>query len=262
MKDKKILIYLSMVFVFTLTLFMLFRNNTQSFKRLSASVSPEEEKNIIIEKSKLYINDNISKFDGDSVITLNDLILNGYLTNQEIEDVTYDLYDKETRIFFTVKDSNIEDIYLKDELFSKIFKCMDICYINDNNYIYYNNDLYQILRVDSNGNIYITNNEIKNINYKDIDIVLRNKINELDRKIGDSVDIINSSDISNSNFIKIEKDILVSSSTGYKIYDINLNEIKDVDVDNVDIMFVIKLANTLNYKMGDGTKFNPYIISE
>ena len=50
MKDKKIFMYLSMAFIFALALFMLFKTNTQSFKRLSAAVSPEEEKNIILQK--------------------------------------------------------------------------------------------------------------------------------------------------------------------------------------------------------------------
>jgi len=176
MKNKKLLLYLSVACVFAVTLFMLFRANTQSFKRLTASVSPEEEKNIIIEKSKLYISDNIDNFDGESEILLRDLINNNYLTEEEKNDVTRDLYDEDTRIFFTVKNSRIEDVYLKDELFSKIFKCNDICYINENNYIYYNNDTYQILKVDSNGNIYITNNEYKEISTKDINSILRNNI--------------------------------------------------------------------------------------
>ena len=133
MKDKKALVYVFMAFVFALALFMLFRTNTQSFKRLNAAVSPEEEKNIIIEKAKQYIMDNIEKFDGDSEILLRDLIVNEYLTDEETEEVTKDLYDEDTRIFFTVKKSKIEDIYLKDELFSKLFVCSNICYINDEN---------------------------------------------------------------------------------------------------------------------------------
>lgn len=260
MKDKKIFSYLSVAFVFALALFMLFRTNTQSFKRLTASVSPEEEKNIIIEKSKQYINDNISNYDGESEILLRDLINNNYLTEEEKKDVTNDLYDEDTRIFFTVKNSQIVDIYLKSELFSKLFKCSDICYINENNYIYYDNDTYQIIKIDSNGNIYITNNEIKEINTKDIDNILKNKYNELDKKISNTIDLISQSDINNS-FINPERDILVSSSTGYKIYSID-NTTRDIDIDRADAIFVIKLLNTVNYKLGDGSKFNPYVVTE
>jgi len=261
MKNKKLLLYLSVACVFAVTLFMLFRANTQSFKRLTASVSPEEEKNIIIEKSKLYISDNIDNFDGESEILLRDLINNNYLTEEEKNDVTRDLYDEDTRIFFTVKNSRIEDVYLKDELFSKIFKCNDICYINENNYIYYNNDTYQILKVDSNGNIYITNNEYKEISTKDINSILRNKYNELDKNISNTVDLISQNDINNS-FINPERDILVSSSAGYKIYSVIDNTIKDINVDKVDAIFVIKLLNTVNYKLGDGSRFNPYVVTE
>ena len=263
MKSKKVIVYLLMVFIFALALFMLFRTNTQSFRRLSASVSPEEEKNIIIEKAKQYINDNIDKFDGESEIIIKDLIVNNYLTEDETKDVTKDLYNEETRVFFTVKKSQIEDIYLKDELFSKLFNCTDICYINDdNNYIYYDNDVYHILKVDSIGNVYITNNETKRINTYDIESILKNKYNDLDKKISNSIDLITLNDINNSSFIKLEDDTFVSSSVGYKLYDIADKEIRDIDVNQADAMFVIRLLNTVNYKLGSGTEFNPYIVSE
>ena len=255
MKDKKFFT-IAMAIVLALALFMIFRTNTQSFKRLSASVTPEEEKNIIIEKSKQYISDNIDKFDGESIILLGDLINKNYLTEEEKEDVTNDLYDENTRIFFTVKDSKIVDIYLKNELFSKLFKCSDVCYINENNYIYYNNDVYQIVKVDSNGSVYITNNEIKSINTKDINNIIKNKYNELDKEIANTIDLISQNDINNSNIINPEKDMLVTSPAGYKIYSIN-NQTRDIDV-----IFIIRLLNTINYKLGDGTKFNPYVITK
>jgi len=263
MKDKKALVYVFMAFIFALALFMLFRTNTQSFKRLNASVSPEEEKNIIIEKAKQYILDNIEKFDGDSEIILKDLIANKYFTEEETKEVTKDLYDEDTRIFFTVKKSKIEDIYLKDELFSKLFNCFDMCYMTDeNNYIYYNNNVYQILKYDSSGSVYIVNNETKHINTNDIDQVIRNKYNELDRKISGSVDLISLNDINNSNIIKVENDMVLSSPTGYKLYDAITKETSDAIEYQGDVMFVIKLLNTVNYKLGDGTKFNPYVVSE
>lgn len=262
MNNKKVFVYLFMVFVFALALFMLFSTNARSFKKLSASVSPEEEKNIIIEKAKKYIEDNIDRFDGESEIVLNDLITNEYLDDKEVEEVTKDLYDEDTRIFFTVKDSKIEDIYLKDELFSKLFKCSDICYIEDNNYIYYNNDSYRIIKVDFTGSVYITNNEVKRIDASNIDQIIRNKYSELDRKISNSVDLISQNDINNSKFIKPERDMMVSTGSGYKIYSITNSSLREVDVNEIDTIFVIKLLDTVNYKMGNGTEFNPYIVSE
>lgn len=262
MKKKNIFIYLGMVCVFALTLFVLFRANTHSFKRLSATVSPEEEKNIIIDKAKLYISDNINNFNGKSEIKLKDLIDGNYFTEEEKKDVTSDLYDEETRIFFTVNNEKIEDIYLKDELFSKLFRCDEICYINENNYIYYNNDLYRILKVDSSGNIYIVNNEPKEISATNIDQILKNKYNELNKKISNNVDLISLNDINNSEFLNIEKDVLLSSPAGYKIYSVAEGTTKDVDVDKVDAIYVIKLLNTINYKLGNGNKFNPYVVIE
>ena len=263
MKNKKIFVYAFMAFIFALALFMLFRTNTQSFKRLNAAVSPEEEKNIIIEKAKQYILDNIDKFDGNSEIILKDLITNNYLTEEETKEVTKDLYDEDTRIFFTVSQAKIGDIYLKDELFSKLFNCSDICYINDdNNYIYHNNNTYRILKVDSSGSVYITNNEAKKNNNPDINLVIRNKYNEVDRNIVESIDLISLNDINNSTFIDVENDMVLSSPTGYKYYDSISKETSDAYSYEGDIIFVIKLTNTINYKMGDGSKFNPYIVSE
>lgn len=263
MKDKKVFVYLFMVFIFALALFMLFRTNTQSFKRLNAAVSPEEEKNLIIEKAKQYIADNIEKFDGESEILLKDLIVNNYLTDEETMEVTKDLYDENTRIFFNVSKSKIDDIYLKDELFSKLFRCVDVCYINnDNNYIYYNNDVYRILKSDSEGNVYIINEEVKQVNPNDMNQTIRNKYNEIDRKLSGAIDVISKNDINESSFIKPERDMLVSSPRGYMIYDIISKDTREIDVDKTDAMFVIKLLNTINYKMGDGTKFNPYVVGE
>ena len=105
-------------------------------------------------------------------------------------------------------------------------------------------------------------NETKKINTTNIEQIIKNKYNELDRKISNSVDFVSLNDINNSKFLKIEDDMLISSATGYKMYNVNLNETRDVDVPEADSMFVIKLLNTVNYKLGNGTKFNPYVVSE
>ena len=262
MKKKNIIIYLVMLIIFGLALFMLFRTNLQSFRRLNASVSPEEEKNIILEASKKYIEDNIYKFDGDSEITLKDIIINEYLSEEEIEEVTKDLYNESTRILFNVSDGKITDIYIKSELFSKLFKCADVCYLDNNNYIYYNNDLYRILKVDANGNVYIISNELEKIRTDQIDIILRNKQNALDKKISDNIDLISPSDIKESPFIDVENDVLVNTNLGYKIYDISSSNTIEIDKESSYTMYIIKLLNTINYEKGDGTKFNPYVISE
>ena len=59
---KKLLVYGFMVGIFALALFMLFRSNTPSFRGLSASVSPEEEKSLILDAARKYIDDRIKEF--------------------------------------------------------------------------------------------------------------------------------------------------------------------------------------------------------
>lgn len=263
MDKKKILVYGFMVGIFALALFMLFRSNTPSFKGLSASVSPEEEKNIIMEAAKKYINDNISNYNGDAEITIQDLIDNRYLAGDEINTVTNDLYDVDTRVYFKVTNNSIQDIYMKSELFRKLFKCDNICYLEDNKYIYHEGKVYKILKVDSNGNTYIINTEIETENYKNIKNTINAKFINSNRGLVESISLLSKTDIENSKILDMEDNTFVETSVGYKLYNINNKEIVDAsDNDNASIIMVVKLINTINYELGEGTKFNPYAVSE
>lgn len=263
MEKKKLLIYGFMVGIFALALFMLFSSNTPSFKGLSASVSPEEEKNIIMEAAKKYINNNISNYDGDSEITIQTLIDNNYLAGDEINVVTNDLYDVNTRIYFKVSNNTIQDIYMKSEMFRKLFKCDNICYLEEDRYIYHENSVYKILKVDSNGNTYIINTETKTENYKNIKNTINNKFVNSNRGLVESISLLSKTDIENSKLIKPENNVFVETSVGYKLYDINSNSIIDaIDNSNADLILVVKLVNTINYEFGEGSKFNPYVVSE
>ena len=265
MEKKKILVYGFMIGVFALALFMLFSSNTPSFKGLSASVSPEEEKNIIMEAAKKYIADNISNYSGDDEITIKDLIDNKYLVGDEINIVTNDLYDVNTRVYFKVVNNDIKDIYMKSELFKKLFKCDNICYITEDKYIYHDNDVYKILKVDSNGNTYIINTDsiLDGVNYNNIKNNISNKLLNSDKGLVESIGIISKTDIDSTKIIEIENNIFVETSVGYKMFDITKNDLVDINEQtNADLIFVVKLKNTINYELGDGTKFNPYVVSE
>lgn len=260
MNDKKSLVYFVMVAVFASALFLMFRTTTQNFRHLSASLSPEEEKNVIIDASKKFVNDNIDKYYGENEITIKDLINSEYLTEEQLNDITSGLYDSNTRIFFDVDDNKLVDIYLKSEPFNKLFKCDDICYYDNNNYIYFDNTLYRVLKSDKEGNVYIVDNETKTVNKSDIEVLIKNKYNTLNKNIVDNVSILSTND-ANNEMLKLEKNVFVNTSSGYKLYNIDTKELND-SITKADIMYVIKIINTASYEMGDGSKFNPYIISE
>lgn len=263
MDKKKIFVYGFMVFIFALALFMVFRSNTPSFRGLSASISPEEEKNIIMEAAKKYINDNINSYSGESEITLKDLIDNSYLVGDEVNDVTNDLYDVDTRIFFNVSNNKLIDIYMKSELFRKLFKCDNVCYFTEDKYIYHENKLYKILKVDSNGNTYIINTDFEQSNVNNIKNIITNKYNNSNKGLVESISLFSKTDFENNKIIELENDTFVETSVGYKKYEITNNNLVDTnDESNADVILVVKLVNTINYEIGDGTKFNPYVVSE
>ena len=263
MEKKKIFVYVFMVGVFALALFMLFKSNTPSFRGLSASVSPEEEKNIILEAAKKYVNDNIYDFDGDTQITIKDLIENSYLVGDEINIVTNDLYDEDTRIFLKVANNEIKDIYMKSEMFKKLFNCDNICYMTEDKYIYHENSIYKILKIDSNGNTYIINTDTESANINNLKTYIANKLNNSNKGLVDSISLLSKTDFENTKLLQLEDNTFVETSLGYKMYDINSNEIVDTnDSSKADVILVIKLKDTINYELGDGTKFNPYVVSE
>lgn len=263
MEKKKVLIYCFMIGVFALALYMLFSSNTPSFKGLSASISPEEEKNIIMEAAKKYVNDNIRDFSGDSQITIKDLIDNKYLMGDEINDVTNDLYDEKTVVYFKVVNNEIKDIYMKSEMFRKLFKCDNICYMTEDKYIYHENKLYKILKVDSNGNTYIINNDTEMANSNSIKSLVVTRLNNSNKGLVESISVLSKTDIESTKLIEIERNTFIETSLGYKLFDINTDRIEDFDGDiNAEIILVVKLKNTINYELGEGSKFNPYVVSE
>ena len=204
----------------------------------------------------------MSKLKNESVITIKDLISNKYLTGSEIDPVTNQEYDEKTRIVIKVKDNKVEDIYLTNVPFKNILSCKDVCYMDFDNYLSYDNDIYRIIKIDSQGLIYITNGETKTVNKNDISTYLKNEYNSSEKSIVSTVVSVSNTDIEKSNTINIDNNIAVNTSSGYKLYNINNNTIEDITVEKVDIIPVIVLKDSIIYEKGDGSKFDPYILGE
>ena len=44
-------------------------------------------------------------------------------------------------------------------------------------------------------------------------------------------------------------------------YDVLSNEVKEIDDEQSNLLVVIILNNNITYELGDGSKFNPYIVN-
>lgn len=263
MKSKKVFVYLFFVVSFSTMLFFLFYNNTLKMNSsLGAAVTPVSNDDIVlITAAKEMISEKYNDYNGNLTLTVKDLVKDNYLTGEEINPVSNELYSENIRIVSRVVNGAVQDIYVKNEPFKNAFVCKETCYINKNNYIAFNNDLYRIIKVDTEGNIYITNNEVRYVNLKDAENKLNTIYNNLDKSLVSAVTTASLNDIKESSIINNEEDLIVLASTGYKILD-SVTENTISTNKKANLLIVVVLNNEVTYEMGDGTKFNPYIITE
>lgn len=253
-------VFLGTIFVTSLGI-VLSRNNINFSGLLNASVAVKEDNTDVIESAKRMVLDNISKYNGEVSVTINDLIKNKYLSIEELEK-NNTIYSDDTRVIIIVKNGRIIDTYIKNNLFRNVYSCEDLCYLNDDNYIAYNNDIYRIIKIDQNGYLYITNEEIEKIKNNNINKELRRIYNNLDKSLIENVVSLSENDINNYK-IDIQRDIIINTNSGYKKYNSINEQIEDIStVENSYIIPVIILKNNLSYEMGTGSKFNPYILSK
>lgn len=253
-------VFLGTIFVTSLGI-VLSRNNINFSGLLNASVAVKEDNTDVIESAKRMVLDNISKYNGEVSVTINDLIKNKYLSIEELEK-NNTIYSDDTRVIIIVKNGRIIDTYIKNNLFRNVYSCEDLCYLNEDNYIAYNNDIYRIIKIDQNGYLYITNEEIEKIKNDNINKELRRIYNNLDKSLIENVVSLSEDDIKNFK-IDIQRDIIINTNSGYKKFNSINEQIEDIStVENSYIIPVIILKNNLSYEMGTGSKFNPYILSK
>ena len=259
-KEKYICAFLGVASIFLLGL-TFFNNKIDFNSLLKASVSESiSQNNKVIEAAKKMANKDINKAKEINVYTVKELINNKLLNGNEIDPNTNKEYDENTRVVVKVKDGKIEDAYITDVLFKSIYSCEQVCYLDYDNYVYFNNDLYRIMKIDQQGYIYIVNDEVKNTNKDEIDLYLKNLKNSFNNSDVINAISITNTDIEKSNIINIDNNIVVNTSSGYKIYDIDKDIVFDSNSKKVSVYPVIVLKNDITYEMGNGTKFNPFII--
>ena len=259
-KEKYICAFLGVASIFLLGL-TFFNNRIDLNSLLKASVSESiKQNNEVIDAAKKMANKDINNAKEVNVYTVKELIKNKLLTGNEIDPNTNKEYDENTRVVVIVKNGQIEDAYITDVLFKSIYSCEQVCYLDCDNYAYFNNDLYRIMKIDQQGYIYIVNDETKNTNKDEIDLYFKNLKNSFNNSDVINVISLTDIDIEKSNIINMEDNVVVNTSSGYKIYDVNNNSVINNNNDKVSVYPVIVLKSDITYEMGNGTKFNPFII--
>ena len=260
MKNNSVLIYSVLGVFFAVVMFMFFYNNRLDLSKVanaSASIpTNKEDDNKIIIQSKRMINENIEKYNGEVIITVKDLIRNNYLTNEEI---VQDNIDENARVVAYIKNNNIEDIFIKNDLFKNIFSCDSVCYLNSNNYITFDNKVYQILKIDQQGNLYITDFKSRKVYNKNIEDSLKKYSFEIKDDTVKTIVSITTEDIIYSNF-EIEDNLFVNSNSGYKYYNYIRETVENINGRSAKIIPVLELDSELSYEQGQGTKFNPFVL--
>lgn len=235
-------------------------NGRRDLTKLRASVNVEENSEVI-DAAKKMAEHNIDKIDNEAVYTIEELINKEYLTGNEINPKTNKIYDKKTRVVVLVRNKKIEDVYITNYLFKDELSCDDICYLKENNYISFNNDIYRIIKIDKEGFIYITNNELKDTKGEDIDSYLKIVYNSLDKNIVDRVVNLKYDDIKNSNVIELQEKVVVDTNEGRKTYNVDTDEELESNLKE-KVLPVIVLKSELTYEKGDGSQFDPYVLGE
>ena len=263
MKFKKFFPYFVIAFVFSGVLFFVFYNNSlkMTSSSVGAAVTPiASDDTKLISAAKVMIKDKYLDTNGYIELTVRDLVNSYYLSSDDTNPLSGLPYSENVRIIANIENGKIEDIYVKNEPFRNVYSCMDVCYI-DSDYIIYNNEIYKIMKVDSDGYVYITNNKKETTTKSNIDSKLMNIYNKADKTLVKSVITITNTDLENSNIIEKDTDLFVNSSVGYMKYDVLSNEVKEIDDEQSNLLVVIILNNNITYELGDGSKFYPYIVN-
>ena len=263
---KKKITFLLIALLFILSIFALFKSQIINYQNLiKASVIDSEMNELVINSAKSMVNKNINKYKKDEVIkiTIFDLINKDYIEE--------DIFDKEPNlkeddiVYVFLENHKIVDVYiksktLKDYLFEKDLNDNFIV-INDSkyfvgnpsdNYLYFDNEIYRIIKVTKNGNIFIINDD-KNekINIKDLkDYYLDDKIIPL------TLEEYNNTKLNNETFLDKEYEYFLKDNNEFKIINNYTNK------SEAYLRNVVMLSSDVTIENGNGTILNPFIISE
>lgn len=234
-------------------------------------------------KSKYSANINDVSKDGIMEYTVNDLIKEGYLKEDEINPITGEKYKKDDKVLVITKNGYVTYKFVSGTtLINKIKKSDGVQSINDevyfigenpNNYISFNEEIYRIIKIDKDNNIVVINDDFdKKISLNKINTYLETKQNDSFNNLSKEMIVSKMSVLDydtykntfsfDKSFINKNYDysIWLYTSEGYKAYNMMDDEI--IDEKDAWINPVTKLDYSIIVEKGKGTRTDPYILSK
>ncbi|MBR4830820.1 MAG: hypothetical protein IKZ96_03540 [Bacilli bacterium] len=268
MKKKFIYWVILVVLVFVLAYFI-FSSSIFDNVRNKASLS-EMEATTVLDDVKTYVTNNIKNYeDGTIIFTKNDLLVNSIIKEDS-------KLDKTSRVYVIVNAGLVTDAYIKNrsinnylmnEVSSSNFVSKDNSYFyvgeNADNYIMFNNGLYRIMKVNSDGNLLIINNDKEEVvNKNKIDAYIQMFKNRKYYSYVKNVTLLNISDYNNTilndkTYLESNYKYFVNTSNGYEV----VNALTETD-EEAALKLVVEIDKDASYEKGVGTIVDPIIISE
>lgn len=282
MKNKKMIINIVLlVFTFIIGISVI-------YPEFSNIVENSKEDNFnsikadIFKSAKNKYNKDIIESDTEyKIYKVSDLIKEGYITKDSIKEG----YNKDSKVLITKENGKIKYYYVNGDTLLNIITNKknnninenegDYLYVGEisNNYISFNQEIYRIIKIDSKGYVYIIKNLCdSNVRKDKIDEYLSSYYNDhysmkVKELIYDGISIIdydsyNKTISKDKTYINSSKDMWIKKDNDYKIIATDTSEIMDsTNSDYACIKVYLKLKNTSFVEKGDGTQFNPYVIS-
>lgn len=282
MKNKKTIVNIVLIaFTFIIGISIIYPG-------VSSIIENRKEENFNLIKADIFKNakDKYNSDTSDSdeeykIYKVSDLIKEGYITKDSIKEG----YNEDSKVLITNENGKVKYYYINGDTLLNIIKNKenndihledgDYLYTgqNSSNYISFNQEIYRIIMIDSKGYTYIIKDLCDNNVRKDkIDEYLSSYYNDnYAKKIKELID----GDISiidyntynkiiskDKTYINSSKDMWIKKDDDYKIIATDTSEIIDsTNSDYACIKVYLKLKNTSFVEKGDGTQFNPYVIS-
>lgn len=258
------------------------------YPKISNIIENKEEDNFNLVKADIFksakdkYNSDISNSNEDyKIYKVSDLIEEGYIT----KDSAPEGYSDDSKVLITNENGQIKYYYINGDTLLNIIKNKEnndvyqdngnYLYIGENssNYISFNQEIYRIIMIDSKGYVYIIKDLCDNNVRKDkIDEYLSSYYNDnYTKKIKELIDgsisiidydIYNKTISNNRTYINSSKDMWIKKDDDYKIIATDTSEIINSTNSNYAcIKIYLKLKNTSFIEKGDGSQFNPYVVS-
>lgn len=260
--------------IFTVPALLNLKNNFEISRYESIKAS-------IIDSAKSKFSASVSDIGKDEVIeyTVKDLIKEGYFKGNEINPLTNKKYNDEDKVVIITKNGSVSykiisgKTLIKEIKESNIVKNINNEYYysgsNPSNYISFRNNLYRIVKVDKNDNIYIINNQLeKEIKKSDVESFINSYKNDnyemldvfKEIKLLDYNTYLNTKNGKNNSYLDVDNYIYLTQDEIIKVYD----NIEGKLIDNTEkawIRPIIMIDNTLMVERGDGSRIRPYIVN-